>query len=292
MKLTTWLLAALMACITPLVHAADLLRVEGLQMPAWLERAAKREPLVPGVVLGNGDTVITGEGGRVLLRLADGSSIRLGENGRLAFADLGKQRGTTAKELVTASLDVLSGAFRFTTSALYKFRGERDVRVRIATITAGIRGTDVWGKAAADRDIVCLIEGQIAVTRGADSFTMDQPLSFFIAPRNAPPLPVAPVPKQQLEQWAQETNIAPGGGARKGGAWSVVAVTHTEQNLAVDANAMLRTNGYASAIRTVKTETGAIYTVRIGQLASQKEAQDLAAKLKASLGFIEAKATR
>jgi hypothetical protein len=292
MKLTTWLLAALVACMAPLAHAADLLRVEGVQMPAWLERAAKREPLVPGVALGNGDTVITGEGARVLLRLADGSTIKLGENGRLSLADLGKQRGTTAKELVTASLDVLAGAFRFTTSALYKFRGERDVKVRIATITAGIRGTDVWGKAAADRDIVCLIEGKIAVTRGADSFTMDEPLSFFIAPRNAPPLPVAPVPRQQLEQWSQETDIAPGGGARKGGAWNVVAVTHTEQKLALEADTLLRTNGYASSIRTVKTEAGATYTVRIGQLASQKEAQALAARLKATLGFVEAKAAR
>ena len=58
------------------------------------------------------------------------------------------------KDVVTASLDVLSGAFRFTTQALTKFRGERDVKVRIVKITAGIRGTDLWGKRTRPR-IAC-----------------------------------------------------------------------------------------------------------------------------------------
>ena len=35
--------------------------------------------------------------------------------------------------------------------------------IRVATVTAGIRGTDLWGKSAADRQIVCLIEGRIEV---------------------------------------------------------------------------------------------------------------------------------
>ena len=69
-----------------------------------------------------------------LLRLADGSLIKLGENGVLALDDLG-QRKINLKDVVTASLDVVSGAFRFTTQVLYKFRGERDVKVRIVTIT-------------------------------------------------------------------------------------------------------------------------------------------------------------
>jgi hypothetical protein len=38
---------------------------------------------------------------------------------------------------------VLQGAFRFTTTAVYKFRGARDVQVRFTTVTVGIRGTDL-----------------------------------------------------------------------------------------------------------------------------------------------------
>ena len=58
-------------------------------------------------------------------------------------------------------LDVVSGAFRFTTRAVHKFRGERDVRVKLAATTAGIRGTDLWGKSEPTRDIFCLVEGSI-----------------------------------------------------------------------------------------------------------------------------------
>ena len=43
---------------------------------------------------------------------------------------------------------------------------ERDVRVKVNAVTAGIRGTDVWGKSESDRDIVCLLEGRIDVSHG------------------------------------------------------------------------------------------------------------------------------
>lgn len=292
MKRTIRMLAVALLLAAPWAQAAGLLTVEGVQAPAWIERDGKRAPLIPGMALTNGDQVVTGSNARVLLRLADGSTIKLGENGRLGLADLGKQPGSTAKQLVTASLDVLAGAFRFTTTALYKFRGERDVKVKIATVTAGIRGTDVWGKAAADRDIVCLIEGKITVTRGADSFTMDEPLSFYIAPKNAPALPIAKVSTEQLTQWAKETDIVPGAGAfRKGGQWSVIAVTHPNQPLALQAQQELQGLGFASSIRSTKTETSETYVVRVGQIANQKDAVAVAAKLKA-LGFVEAKAAR
>jgi hypothetical protein len=49
------------------------------------------------------------------------------------------------------------------------------------TITAGIRGTDLWGKADATRDIVCLIEGRITVERERDRFVMDQPKRLYRA---------------------------------------------------------------------------------------------------------------
>lgn len=283
-----WALALLLAA--PWAQAASLLTVEGVQAPAWVERDGQRQPLAAGMALRNGDQVVTGGAARALLRMGDGSTIKLGENGRLTLADLDRRAG--AKPLVTASLDVLAGAFRFTTTALYKFRGERDVKVQIATITAGIRGTDVWGKAAADRDIVCLIEGKISVTSASGSFNMDEPMSFYIAPKNAPALPVARVSNEQLAQWAVETEIRPGGGAaRKGGAWRVLAVTHTEQDQALLALDELRAAGFAGDIRATRTETGAIYVVRISQLANRQDAEAVAAKIKA-LGFVEAKASR
>jgi hypothetical protein len=104
--------------------------------------------------------------------------------------------------------------------------------ITVATVTAGIRGTDLWGKAAPDRDIVCLIEGRIEVSRGGDpTITMDQPLSFYIAPRGQPPLLVQPVNPDQLKQWAAETEVETGrGAARRGGKWKVVLASGESEN--------------------------------------------------------------
>ena len=109
---------------------------------------------------------------RAALRMSDGSLVRLGQNGNLALDDLA-QRKFNAKDVVTATLDVLAGAFRFTTQALPKQRVERDVKVRVVTITLGLRGTDLWARPEAERDVVCLLEGKIDVTRGEQAFTMD-----------------------------------------------------------------------------------------------------------------------
>lgn len=290
MNVKLFLTALLMLAATAASAARSHLVVEGVQMPAWVEHASgARDPLAVGMALDNKDKVYTGPGSRALLRLADGSLIKLGENGALALDDLG-QKKISARDVVTASLDLVSGAFRFTTQALYKYRGERDVKVRIVTLTAGIRGTDLWGKADETRDIVCLIEGKITVARGQDAFTMDQPLSFYIAPRNAPPLPVAPVSRQQLDQWARETEIGAGMGAmRKGGKWKVYVAEAATQEAALGVYDALRNAGYAAEIRPAKSGAAQVYRVRISNLTNRNEAEALGARLRGSMGVAEPK---
>lgn len=266
--------------------------VEGVQMPAWVEHASgARDALALGMTLTNKDRVVTGPGSRALLRFADGSLIKLGENGMLALDDLG-QRKIQMKDVVTASLDVLSGAFRFTTQALYKYRGERDVKVRLVTITVGIRGTDLWGKADKTRDIACLIEGKVAVTRGQDALTLDKPMSFYVAPRDQPAEPVGLVSNEQFAAWAQETEIANGAGAaRKGGRWRVYLAEANDQYAALKLYDQLRNAGYAAEIRPVTTEAGTNYRVRISNLASKQEAEVLGGRLKGQWGITEPKAS-
>ena len=267
--------------------------VEGVQMPAWVEHAnGSRDALAIDMTLTNKDRITTGPGSRALLRFADGSLIKLGENGMLALEDLG-QRKIQMKDVVTASLDVLAGAFRFTTQALYKYRGERDVKVRIVTITVGIRGTDLWGKADKTRDIACLIEGKVDVTRGQQAFTMDQPMSFYVAPKDKPGEPVAPISKEQLDKWAMETEIAAGAGAiRKGGKWRLYVADASTQDAALTMYDQLRNAGYAADIRPVKKEDATTYRVRISHLASKQEAEALGGKLKGQMGITEPKVSK
>jgi len=273
--------------------AAAEVMVEAVQSPAWVERGGARAPLAVGMPLRNGDRVVSGADGRILLRLAEGSAVKLGEQAQLAIDKLALRREPTGN-LATAALDVVKGAFRFTTPLVNRFKGRREVDVRIATVTAGIRGTDLWGKAADDRDIVCLIEGTISVQRqGEAQFTMDQALSFYIAPRNQPALPVAPVSKTQLEQWATETEIAPGrGGARRGGRWNVYAAEADDQAGALAAYDALRAAGYPAQIRPVGTEGKLVYRVRVGNLSSQSDAENLANRIRALPGMSEARVGR
>src|SRR5262245_11123308 len=68
---------------------AGTFTVEGLASPAWVERAGtgERLPLQVGMALDNKDRVQTGRGSRALLRMADGSAVKLGEDAVLALDD-------------------------------------------------------------------------------------------------------------------------------------------------------------------------------------------------------------
>ncbi|MGH8667787.1 MAG: FecR family protein, partial [Burkholderiales bacterium] len=148
--------------------------IEGVQMPAWVERAGTRTPISPGMVLQPGDVIHTGANSRLLVRLSERSLVKLGENGQLRFSELSPTR-----EIFRAALGVLQGAFRFTTDAAMKAR-RREVNITVATVTAGIRGTDLWGRSRDNTEIVCLIEGAIEVgAQGEPPVVMDQPRQFY-----------------------------------------------------------------------------------------------------------------
>jgi hypothetical protein len=258
--------------------------VEGVQMPAWVERDGARQPLAPGMALRPGDSLSTGPNARLLLRLAEGSAVKLGENGTLRLDALAA-RMREPQGAFSAAMNVIQGAFRFTTDAAQRLR-RRDVSIRVATVTAGIRGTDLWGKAAADRDIVCLIEGDIEVQRDGDpAFRMRDPLSFFIAPRGQPALPVRPVEPAQLQQWAAETEIEAGrGAARRGGRWKVVLAASASQSDVVAVYQAVREAGYAAELNPVRRDGRRVYEARIVSLPSREEAQALANSLAGRFG--------
>lgn len=286
MKLISALSALL---LTTSAWATPDLLVNSVKMPAWVERNTQRLPLTVGMELHNGDTVITGENSRVLLNAADGSNIKLGAQARLIFSDLAQHKNE--QPLFSAALNVLQGAFRFTTHAAAKLRN-REVVIKVASATIGIRGTDVWGKAAAtDKDIVCLIEGKISVNYlDQPAFAMEEPLSFYQMPKSAPPAAVAKVDLGQLQKWAAETEIAPGQGAsRLDGHWKLDLMTVDNESLALNAYDELRTAGYA--VRIVPLQTGR-YSLRISQLPSRTEALALASQLTGKMGITAPVVTR
>jgi hypothetical protein len=270
------------ACVSA-VHAAAaqaVLTVESVLSPAWLERAnGRREPLTTGMTLGNKEKIHTGDGGRALLRMAEGSAVKLGESAMLAFDDL-DHRNDAKGGVVSASLEVVRGAFRFTTGLLAKAEGRRDVRVRVNAVTAGIRGTDLWGKSESERDIVCLLEGRITVSHGVAQFTMQEPNSFYIAPRIGQAQPPSPVTEAQVKEWSAETEIeARSGATRRGGTSIVTVFSSADEGAAAALRDKLRDSGFPAQLDRVGAASGVRFDVRIGSLADAGEAAALAQRL-------------
>lgn len=265
-----WAVGLVFALLSQAGWAAQV-QVEGVVMPAWLERGRIVKPLLLGAELENGDVIRTGSGARVYLQMADGSVVKLGERARLQVGGLEQRR-----DVFRAALDVLQGAFRFTTSQLNKLQAKRDVTLRVATITAGIRGTDVWGKSTADADVFCLIEGQAAVTHGERQYDLNETMTFVRAERNQPAGEVRGVSVDQLNKWAQETDIAAGqGGQQAGGRWQLVLGEFATTRDALALYDELRREGFAARLLPL----GKRVRVRLVDFASADEAQAMAKRV-------------
>lgn len=275
--------AALLAAAVP-ARAAPAAVVEGVQMPAWVERAgigaARRLPVAPGMELRGGDELRTGVGARIYVKLGEGSLVKLGENASLRILEVAPERGGLFK----AALHVLEGAFRFTTDLLAQAR-RRQVSIRVANVTAGIRGTDLWGKSVPDKQIVCLIEGRIEVgAEGEAPVVMDEPRQFYQRVKGATQ-PVGFVDATQLAQWARETEIEEGrGAARSGGKWNVTLARADTQKAALEVYDRLRDAGYAAEIFPVKSGAGHEYRVRISRLSTKADAEALVDQLRGTAG--------
>ena len=285
------LLSVLLVGTAAVEAAAPYATVDAVQSPAWVERGEKRLPLVVGQEVQNRDRIVTGDDARVVLRLAEGSAVKLGENATLKVDALGRREGG----VFTAALDVVKGAFRYTTGVFSRVQDRRAVNVRIATITAGIRGTDLWGSSNAERDLVCLIEGRITVVHEkAEPVLMSEPLSFYVAPKGEAPKPVAGVDPQQLAQWARETEAESGQGvSRRSGRWKVRVETVADEAVALSLYDRLRAAGYPAKIAVRRAPDRQYrYELLVPNLASEADADMVAYRLASRLGVAAPRVVR
>ena len=269
MRMKSIVFGSILALAAAVSAHAEVGTVEAVQYPAWLERGGATVPLVPGTRLQPRDRLRTGGNARVRLKMGEGSSVKLGENARFVIETV------EDRNVFRATLSVLAGAFRFTSDALSQRR--RDVSIKAKTVTAGIRGTDLWGKSTGERDLVCLLEGTITVAaEGHPAVTLDKPLDFYQKPRDAAPS-VAKVDPKQLAEWAKETELsADGAGAIAGGRWRTVAAVKPDRDAALGLNRRLRAAGYPAEI----LQKDKYFTVQVGRLAGEAEARALMSALR------------
>jgi hypothetical protein len=271
---STLMILGLFSALT--ATAAPNAVVDAVQAPAWRERAERRLPLTPGMVLENRDRVITGSGARAIVQLADGSAVKFGENVNVAVNAMKQEKNGS----FTAALDVLRGAFRLTTDIFRKYQTQRAINVRTGTVTIGIRGTDLWGRSDSEKDFVCLLEGRIAVSHPQGEPTeLTEPLQFYGADKGKAPGPVASVAPEQLAKWALETELQDGFGTqRQGGRWTVRYGSYSEAET-LTLYDQFNAAGYAAKVMPIRADGGYRYEVRLGQLVTEREARSLADRL-------------
>lgn len=275
---------ALCAVVAVPAWAVPPARVAAVQMPAWIEHHGRSEPLAVGMAVGNGDRIRTGDDARSYIKLAEGSTVKLGANAQLAFFTHSLKPQTQFK----GALDVLAGAFRFTTDALKRVKS-REVAIRVGTATAGIRGTDVWGRANPQEDLICLIEGRIEVKHAALAapIEMSQPLTVFAARRGAAPQPLTEVDPVRLRGWARETEIEIGDGAvRTGGRRRLLLGSHGSEAAALAQYDQVRLAGFAARIVPHAAAGGNWnYDLELAGFRDEADAATAATRLKAATGI-------
>lgn len=209
--------------------AEDVIKVNSMNYPAWVIRNHQTMALTPGYQLRDGDLIRSGNRGRVLLQLADGSAIKLGESARF-LVESANMTSIQGKSILQSTFQVLRGAFRFTSSFFQNISTGHRLNVKIGAITAGVRGSDIWGRSNLEQDLVALIEGEITVdTDGEPTVKLERALSFYVKPKGESPLPLDQVDPTQLQRWANETELDESlGVAVENGEWSVVLVSLTD----------------------------------------------------------------
>lgn len=267
----------------PAVLAASgpVATVEVVQSPAWRDRGGLIAPLVAGMELRSGDVVRTGSGARAYLKLAEGSRVKLGEAARFTLYSNSLRSGKSFR----GALDILAGAFRFTTAKLKKAL-PRDVAIRVGTATIGIRGTDLWGKTDRDGDLVALLEGRIEITRAGQVTELAQPMTYFDAP-SGKAAEVKALDLETLASLARQTEIMAGdGAARAKGGWRVLAGTAFSEEEALELYDRIRRAGFGARIRPQTTGDGGWkYEVWLGRYASAAEARAAATRFEVATGI-------
>jgi hypothetical protein len=243
------------------VHA----RVDRVQMSAWIERNGTRKPLLPGESLQNRDKVLTGAQSRLLIRLADGSTLKLGENTELRLNALDYRDDL----LFTGAFELVRGAFRLTSGALPV---RRALNVRIATITAGLRSADLWGATSDRGDLLCMLEGQVMAVHAKDEerFLSDPPSCYF-APKGAAARLIDDVDAEQVRQGVLQTELQTGAAyaAHHAPLATGVRTAYTEAD-ALEIYDQARQAGYRASIQPRRTKGGIThYTVSVTPAANR-----------------------
>lgn len=255
--------------------------VEAVQLPAWVERHGQRRPAQPGAVLRTNDKALTATGARLLLRLPDRSLVKLGESTELVIQAMELSRTSAAgPQSIRSDLRLVTGVFRYATDVSSKLAGnQRQLNLRLATATVGIRGTDFWSMTDADHDAVCVFDGEVVVLREQKSeIGLSKPGAFWVVFTGQPEKPAGQATPEQLAKFIDQADLKPGSGVLvQGGRWRAVLGLLPTAAEAAELRARLASAGYPAEVLAKDGR----FEVRINQLATEQDAKSVVARLAA-----------
>lgn len=268
-----------------LALAADASFVEALQMPAWYDRAGVSYPLRPGTQLEEGDVIRTGSNSRALLRMAEGSVVKIGADARFEI-ERARTDASSPENVFDGLLRVVRGAFRFTTTELGLNR-KRRVDVHVGAFTVGIRGTDIWGKSVDGKDLFALLEGKVSVQRNTEpAFTMQDPLTFVTTETGQPTSPIQTADMATVNTLAAETELQAGTGVlTEDGKWGINLMSLKDDKAAISLRETLNNAGYAADTESFDLNGTAWVRVRISGFSSETDARSFATAINNQFGI-------
>lgn len=136
---------------------AGIGNIMAMKGSAFINRDGSIVNAFSGMELSEGDEVLTKEKSRVQIMLIDDTVVTIGSNSKFSFEEF-SVKGPESKLTMKAK----RGFFRSVTGKIGKLAPER-FKVKTASATIGIRGTDFSGDIGVDREVFKCFEGVIVV---------------------------------------------------------------------------------------------------------------------------------
>ncbi len=143
---------------------ANIGNIMAIKGSANVKRAETSLNATNGMVLLEGDEIVTNKKSRVQVILKDDTVVTIGANSTFSFLEFEFNKSKESKISMKAS----RGFFRSVTGKIAKVAPER-FKVVTLTATIGIRGTDFSGEITPDKEIIKCYEGTIFVEFDGDS---------------------------------------------------------------------------------------------------------------------------
>ena len=137
---------------------ASIGNVLALKGSADIKRASGSLNVVIGMALEEGDEILTSKKSRVQVMLKDETIVTIGASSSFSFEEFKFDGSKNSKIEMRAN----RGFFRSVTGKIAKIAPER-FKVRTASATIGIRGTDFSGNVSGDREVFRCYKGAIFI---------------------------------------------------------------------------------------------------------------------------------